>query len=262
LGQHLLFCGDALKAASYASLLDLEKAKLVLSDAPYNVRINGHVGGKGQIKHQEFVMASGEMSDNEFENFVGTFMEHLTEFSTNGSLHYLFIDWRGLQIFLNSGSKHYSSLKNICVWNKLAGGMGSLYRSQWEAVCVFKNGTKPHINNVELGKNGRYRTNVWDHRGVSVTNPKSMELLKLHPTCKSIGLLHEILLDASAPRDIVLDVFGGSGSTLLACERANRRARLIEIDPHYCDVTLFRWESMTGQKAEFAGNIGDNNNDR
>ena len=250
LGKHLLLCGDSLNIESYKELMGNEKATLVLTDAPYNVKIQGHVCGKGKTKHKEFAMASGEMSDSQFEAFVCNFMNNLIQFSKNGSLHYLFIDWRGLRIFLNSGEKLYTELKNICVWNKLNGGMGSLYRSQYEAICVYKNGTLPHINNVELGKNGRYRTNVWNHRGVSATNPKSLELLKLHPTVKPVGLLHEVLLDASAPNDIVLDCFGGSGSTLLACEQANRNARLIEIDPQYCNVTIYRWEKLTGKQAK------------
>lgn len=255
LGKHLLLCGDSLKVESYEKLMGNEKTTLVLTDAPYNVKIQGHVCGKGKTKHREFAMASGEMSDDEFENFVCNFMTNLIQFSKNGSLHYLFIDWRGLRIFLNSGAKFYSDLKNICIWNKILGRMGNLYRSQYEAICVFKNGTSPHINNVELGKNGRYRTNVWNHKGVGVTNPKSLELLKLHPTVKPVGLLHEILLDASAPNDIVLDCFGGSGSTLIACEQAKRNARLIEIDPQYCDVAIYRWEKLTGNKAEFIKNI-------
>jgi DNA modification methylase len=257
LGEHLLICGDALKTESYNQLLQGEKAKLALVDAPYNVPINGHVCGKGRVKHREFAMASGEMSTEDFEKFVNTFMTNLVEFSIDGSMHYLFIDWRGLQIFLNAGEKNYSLLKNICIWNKLHGGMGSLYRSQYEAVCVFKNGTAPHINNVELGRHKRYRTNIWNHRGVSATNPKSLELLKFHPTVKPIGLLHEILLDVTCVGNIVLDCFGGSGSTLLACERAKRKARLIEISPHYCDVILYRWEKLSGKKAKFIKNVGD-----
>jgi len=261
-GEHFVLCGDALKSESYEALLGEEKASLILVDPPYNVRITGHVCGKGKTKHKEFTMASGEMSDEEFENFVSTFIIQLVKFSYDGSLAYIFTDWRGLQIFLNIGKKLYNDLKNICIWNKLTGGMGSFYRSQYEAVCVFKKGTSSHINNVELGKNGRYRTNIWNHRGVSATNPKSLELLKFHPTVKPIGLLHEILLDASAPQNIVLDCFGGSGSTLLACERAKRKARLIEIDPHYCNIILHRWENITGKKAEYVRNIGDFNNDR
>lgn len=261
-GEHFVLCGDALKSESYEVLFGEEKANLILVDPPYNVRITGHVCGKGKTKHKEFTMASGEMSDEEFENFVSTFIIQLVKFSYDGSLAYIFTDWRGLQIFLNIGKKLYNDLKNICIWNKLTGGMGSFYRSQYEAVCVFKKGTSSHINNVELGKNGRYRTNIWNHRGVSATNPKSLELLKFHPTVKPIGLLHEILLDASAPQNIVLDCFGGSGSTLLACERAKRKARLIEIDPHYCNIILHRWENITGKKAEYVRNIGDLNNDR
>lgn len=255
LGNHKILCGNALMPESYANLLKGEKANLILTDAPYNVKINGHVGGKGKTKHKEFAMASGEMSDLEFEKFTKGFMNNLKDFSTDGSLHYLFIDWRSLKIFLNAGIEYYSCLKNICIWNKLRGGMGSFYRSQYEAVCIFKNGTAPHVNNVELGKNGRNRTNVWNHRGVNITNPKSLELLKLHPTVKPIGLLHEILLDASCVGDMVLDCFGGSGSTLLACERAKRKARLIEIEPHYCDITIARWEHLTGKKAKLIKNL-------
>ncbi len=189
-------------------------------------------------------------------------MNNLKYFSTDGSLHYLFIDWRSLKIFLNVGTEYYSCLKNICIWNKLCGGMGSFYRSQYEAVCIFKNGEAPHVNNVELGKNGRNRTNVWNHRGVSITNPKSLELLKLHPTVKPIGLLHEMLLDASCVGDMVLDCFGGSGSTLLACERAKRKARLIEIEPHYCDIIIARWEHLTGKKAKLIKNLKGEEYDR
>ncbi len=261
LGEHILICGDSLDEKTYRHLLGKDKARIVLSDPPYNVPVDGHICGKGKTKHEEFAMASGEMSDEEFEHFVNTFMTNLVKFSIDGSLHYLFIDWRGLRIFLNSGHKNYSELKNIGIWNKLHGGMGSFYRSQFEACCVFKNGTAPHINNVELGKNGRYRTNVWNHHGVSATNPKSLELLRLHPTCKPVGLLHEVLLDASAPGDIVLDCFGGSGSTLLACERAKRKARLIEISPKYCDVTLYRWGKLTGETAELIKNIKEDQND-
>lgn len=253
-GESLIICADSRKKESFEKLLKGEKANLAVVDSPYNVSVKNHVC---KTEHEEFTMASGEMSDEEYEAFTGIFMSHLVEFTTDSSLHYLFIDWRGIRTFLNVGLKHYTELKNICVWNKTVGGMGSMYRSQHELVCLFKNGTAPHINNIELGIHGRYRTNVWNHRGISATNPKSLELLKLHPTVKPIGLLHEILLDASAPGDIVLDCFGGSGSTLLACERAKRRARLIEIDPHYCDIALFRWEKLTGKKAKLIENIGD-----
>lgn len=214
--------------------------------------INGHVC---KTKHKEFEMASGDMTEEEFVEFSEKFMQNLISFSRNGSLHYIFIDWRGIKTFLNVGTKSYSALKNICVWNKLVGGVGSMYRSQHEFICVFKNGTKAHQNNIELGKNGRYRTNVWNHKGVSATNPKSLGLLKMHPTVKPVGLLQEILLDTSSIGDIILDPFGSSGSTLIACERAKRKARLIEISPHYCDLIIHRFEENFKQKAEFVRNI-------
>ena len=252
LGLHLLLCSDATKEGSYKELMRDDKADLIITDPPYNVPISGHVC---KTKHEEFQMASGEMSEAEFEKFTTNFMQNLLNFSKDGSLHYVFIDWRGLKTFLNVGDKIYSCLKNICVWNKLIGGMGSMYRSQHEFICVFKNGTAAHINNVELGKNGRYRTNVWNHKGISATNPKSLELLKIHPTVKPVGLLHEILLDSSKNGDIILDPFGGSGSTLIACQRAKRKARLIEISPHYCDLIIHRFEELFSQKAEFVRNI-------
>ncbi len=254
LGTHLLLCGDATNKSHYQKLMQNDKASLIITDPPYNVPISGHVC---KTKHDEFEMASGEMTKAEFEDFSKNFMQHLVSFSKNGSLHYIFIDWRGINTFLNAGATVYSELKNICVWNKLNGGMGSMYRSQHEFICVFKNGDMPHVNNIELGKNGRYRTNIWEHAGISATNPKSLNLLKMHPTVKPVGLLHEIILDASKATDIVLDPFGGSGSTLLACQRAKRKARIIEISPHYCDLIIHRFEELTGIKAEFVINISE-----
>lgn len=232
-------------------------ATMVLCDPPFNLKIAGNVCGKGKIKHEEFKMASGEMSEAEFIVFLKTFINHLISYSKDGALHYLFIDWRHSFELLTAG-KAYSELKNICVWNKLVGGMGSLYRSQHELVFVFKNGTEKHINNVQLGKFGRNRTNVWDYKGVRVTNPENSGDLKFHPTCKPVSMLSEAILDASNPSDAVLDCFAGSGSTLLACEKTDRVCYAMEIEPHYCDVVIHRWEAMSGNKAEFLSNIEDN----
>ena len=244
LGPHKLFCGDATKAQSYAQLLGKEKANLIVTDAPYNVKISGHV--RSSKKYREFAMASGEMSQSEFTEFLyGVFML-LVQYSVPGSLHYAFMDWRHIGEMLQAG-RVYSELKNICVWNKLSGGMGSLYRSQHELVFVFKNGTSPHTNNIELGVHGRYRTNVWDYPGIYLNGKANRANIHLHPTVKPVGLLADILLDASRRKEIVLDPFGGSGSTLLAAERTGRRARLMEIDPHYCDVILYRYE-QTGRR--------------
>jgi len=241
LGPHKLFCGDATKPQSYAQLLGKEKANLIVTDAPYNVKISGHV--RSSKKYREFAMASGEMSQSEFTEFLyGVFML-LVQYSVPGSLHYAFMDWRHIGEMLQAG-RVYSELKNICVWNKLSGGMGSLYRSQHELVFVFKNGTSPHTNNIELGVHGRYRTNVWDYPGIYLNGKANRANIHLHPTVKPVGLLADILLDASRRKEIVLDPFGGSGSTLLAAERTGRRARLMEIDSHYCDVILYRYEQL------------------
>lgn len=255
LGDHFVYCGDSLLAKSFEIIMQGELAQIVITDPPYNCKINGHVCGLGKTKHNEFAMASGEMTDAEFAEFISKFMQNLIKFSIDGSLHYLFMDWAGLNILLTQGKKHYTELKNIAVWNKLIGGMGALYRSQHEMIPIFKNGKAKHQNHIQLGKNGRYRTNVWDYPGIRATNPSSLELLKLHPTVKSVPMLHDILLDASSKNDIVLDCLGGSGSTLLAAERCKRRARLIEISPRYVDVTIYRWEKETGKTAKLIKNF-------
>lgn len=254
LGDHFVYCGDSLLVRSFEILMQGELAQIVITDPPYNCKINGHVCGLGKTKHDEFAMASGEMTETEFAEFISKFMQNLIKFSIDGSLHYLFMDWAGLNTLLTQGKRHYTELKNIAVWNKLIGGMGALYRSQHEMIPIFKNGKAKHQNHIQLGKNGRYRTNVWDYPGVRATNPASLELLKLHPAVKAVPMLHDILLDSSSKNDIVLDCFGGSGSTLLAAERCKRRARLIEISPRYVDVTIYRWEKETGKTAKLIKN--------
>ena len=254
LGDHFVYCGDSLLVRSFEILMQGELSQIVITDPPYNCKINGHVCGLGKTKHDEFAMASGEMTETEFAEFISKFMQHLIKFSIDGSLHYLFMDWAGLNTLLTQGKRHYTELKNIAVWNKLIGGMGALYRSQHEMIPIFKNGKAKHQNHIKLGKNGRYRTNVWDYPGIRATNPSSLELLKLHPAVKAVPMLHDILLDSSSKNDIVLDCFGGSGSTLLAAERCKRRARLIEISPRYVDVTIYRWEKETGKTAKLIKN--------
>lgn len=257
LGDHFVYCGDCLRAKSFEHLMQGELAQIIITDSPYNCKINGHVCGLGKTQHEEFAMASGEMTVLEFAEFISNFMQNLIKFSVDGSLHYLFMDWAGLNTLLTQGKKHYTELKNIAVWNKGVGGMGAMYRSQHEMVPIFKNGKAKHQNHIQLGKYGRYRTNVWDYPGVRATNPASLELLKLHPTSKSVPMLHNILLDASSKNDVVLDCFGGSGSTLLAAERCKRRARLIEINPRYVDVTIYRWEKETGKTAKLINNFAE-----
>lgn len=246
LGAHKLLCADSTQPASFCRLLGAEKANLIVTDPPYNVKISGHV--RSSEKYREFAMASGEMSQSEFSQFLKGVFTLLAEYSIPGSLHYAFMDWRHMGEILSAGMSAYTALKNVCVWNKLSGGMGSLYRSQHELVFVFKNGDAPHTNNIELGVHGRYRTNVWDYPGIFIKNKVNKANINLHPTVKPVGLLADILLDASPRKGLVLDPFGGSGSTLLAAERTGRQARIIEIDPHYCDVILYRYEQMGGKE--------------
>lgn len=253
LGDHFIFCGDSLQEDSFIALMQGEKAQIVITDPPYNCKVKNFVC---KTKHEDFEMASGEMSSREFAEFISAYMENLVKFSDEGSLAYHFMDWRQTNILLTEGYKHYSELLNILVWNKGSGGMGSFYRSQHELIPVFKKAGS-YQNHIQLGKHGRYRTNVLDYPGVRASNPESLELLKLHPTVKSVPLIHDLLLDASMKNDIVLDCFGGSGSTLIAAERAKRRARLIEISPRYCDVIIYRWEKETGKKAKLIKNIGE-----
>ena len=254
LGDNFILCANSLLQKAFEILMQGELAQIVITDPPYNCKVNDHICGLGKIKHEEFAMASGEMTEAEFAEFISGFMQHLVKFSSDGSLHYIFMDWRNINILLNQGKKHYTELKDIAIWNKLSAGMGSLYRSQHEMIPIFKNGKAKHQNHIQLGKYGRYRTNVWDYPGVRATNPESLELLKFHPTPKNVAMLHSILIDASSKNDIVLDCFGGSGSTLLAAKRCKRRARLIEIDPRYVDVCIYRWEKETGKTAKLVKN--------
>lgn len=248
LGEHLIYCGNSLEEVSYKKLLKNEQAQIIFTDPPYNVKIKGNV--TKQKQHEEFELASGEMKKDEFIDFLKTAMSLQVRYSIDGSIHYQCMDWRHVSEMLDAGSEVYSSLKNICVWDKGTGGMGSLYRSQHEFIFVFKNGTKPHINNVELGVHGRYRTNVWKYKGMHASNPQAKTLVKLHPTVKPVPMIMDAILDCSSPNGIVLDSFGGSGSTLIAAERTKRRARIIELEPKYCDVILYRWEHLTGKTAE------------
>lgn len=246
LGKHRIICGDSLEKSTFEALLEGKKADMIFTDPPYNVKITGHVCGNGGVQHKEFAMASGEMSEDEFTQFLKTNFSLLCEFSKDGSLHYVCMDWRHIEEICKAGHQ-YNELKNLCIWNKTNAGMGSLYRSKHELVFVFKNGTLPHTNNVELGSNGRYRTNVWDYAGVNTF--QNTELLKLHPTVKPVEMIRDAILDASNRHEIVLDSFLGSGSTLIACEKAKRVCYGIEYEPLYIDTAILRWQELTGQDA-------------
>lgn len=249
LGAHLLYCGDACDAASFQMLLGENRARLVISDAPYNVKVDGHVGGRGKRKHREFAMASGEMSREQFTGFLASATTNLKDFSTDGSLHFLFMDHRHMEEILAACAKVYIERLNVLVWKKSNAGMGALYRSQHELIFVYKNGSAPHVNNIELGANGRHRTNVLEYPGANTFRRGRDEELALHPTPKTVGLIADLIRDASKIGDLVLDCFVGSGTIFIAAEKTRRRAAGIEIDPVYCDVAIQRWEQLTGQTA-------------
>jgi len=253
LGRHRLVCADASQSTSYAALLRSERAQMLVTDPPYNVPISGHAMGRGKVRHREFKMASGEMSEEVFTGFLATFIRHAIAASSDGSIHYVFIDWRHLPELLAAARPLYTEWKNLLVWNKTNGGQGSFYRQKHELVCVFKNGTAPHINNFGLGAQGRYRTNVLDYPSVNSLHPARHGELDLHPTVKPVALVADLIRDCSRRNGIILDPFGGSGTTILAAERAGRVARVIELDPLYVDVALRRWEQTTGISARHAG---------
>jgi DNA modification methylase len=252
LGDHRICCGDSLEPASYEAVLQGELAQVVFTDPPYNVRIDGHVtvGSKG--RHGEFAMASGEMTRAQFTTFLRTVCTRLKEAAQDGAICFICMDWRHLPELLEAALPQLE-WKNLCVWNKDNGGMGSLYRSKHELVLVFKHGTAAHINNVELGKHGRNRTNVWDYPGANSGGRERMAHLAMHPTVKPVAMIADALLDCSNRRGLVLDPFGGSGSTLLAAQRTGRRAALIELDPKYVDVAIRRFAAQTGIGAVLHG---------
>jgi ParB-like chromosome segregation protein Spo0J len=214
LGPHRLICGDSLLATTAEALMQGEKAQMVFTDPPYNVAIDGHVGGLGRTKHREFAMASGEMSSDQFTQFLEIAFRNLVFNSIDGSIHFICMDWRHMKEMLKAGDAVYSELKNLIVWAKDNGGMGTFYRSRHELVFAFKNGTAPHINSFELGQHGRYRTNVWQYRGVNTLKAGRMDELALHPTVKPVAMIADAIKDVSSRKGIVLDLFGGSGSIL------------------------------------------------
>ncbi|WP_299847842.1 DNA methyltransferase [uncultured Roseovarius sp.] len=250
LGPHRLICGDALEADVVCALMDGGEARMAFSDPPYNVPIDRHVGNSGKIQHREFAMASGEMSEAEFTGFLATACQNLADHSVDGSIHFICMDWRHMSEMLEAGQGAYAELKNLIVWAKDNGGMGTFYRSRHELIFAFKKGTAPHINTFELGQHGRYRTNVWEYRGVNSRHAGRMEELALHPTVKPVQMIADAIRDVSARGDIVLDIFGGSGSTLIAAEKTGRRGYLCELDPIYCDRILARWEAYAKDAAE------------
>ena len=252
LGKHRLICGDARHPDTFTALMESDRAKAVFTDPPYNVKIGGHVCGSGAIQHREFAMASGEMDVAGFTAFLRSTLGAMADVSVDGAIHFVCMDWRHMGELRSAGDKVYSELKNLVVWKKSNGGMGTFYRSQHELVFVYKVGTAPHTNTFGLGDTGRYRTNVWDYPGVNSFGANQKDLA-LHPTVKPVALVADAIKDVTKRGEIVLDGFGGSGTTLIAAERTGRVARLVELDPLYCDVICRRYEARTGRPAQLGG---------
>ena len=246
LGSHRLICGDATDPSIVTTLMQADVARLVFTDQPFNVAIGGHVSGGD---HREFLMASGEMTDDQFLDFnqrwIGAVLPHLID----GGIFGTFIDWRGLPIVHAAATQVGLLPMNLVVWAKTNAGMGSLYRSQHELLPLFKKGTAPHVNNVALGKRGRHRSNVWTYPGASSLGSDARRGLQDHPTVKPTAMLQDAIIDISDRDEIILEPFGGSGSTLIACQKSGRICRCIELDPLYVDVILKRYEAVTRQAA-------------
>lgn len=248
LGEHKILCGDARNPDDMNRLMGVERADVGFTDPPYNVKINGHVSGAGRIQHREFSKASGEMTSKAFTTFLSEALNLGATYSRPGAVWFACMDWRHIGEILRAGEIAFDAFLNLCVWSKTNGGMGSLYRSQHELVFVFRKGGKTHRNNVQLGRLGRNRTNVWQYAGVNTFREGRMEELTAHPTAKPVAMIKDALLDVSKRGDVVLDPFMGGGATLIAAERSGRRARGLEIGPAYVDVVLRRWRLETGRE--------------
>ncbi|AMJ62681.1 hypothetical protein AXW83_22410 [Bosea sp. PAMC 26642] len=252
LGHHRIICGDARERSVYTKLMGGELAQMTFTDPPYNVRIDGHVGGLGKIKHRPFPMASGEMSKPEFTAFLTSVFGEIVAACQDGALIYTCIDGPHLHEMLTAGYSTFSELKTVITWAKTNAGMGSLYRSQTELIPLWKSGNAPHINNIELGRHGRYRTTLWSYAGANGFGRGRMEDLAAHPTVKPCAMVSDAIKDASKLNGIILDCFGGSGTTLIAAAKTKRRGYLMELDPLYVDVAIARWEKLFKREARHA----------
>jgi DNA modification methylase len=253
LGKHRLVCGDARDANAYGVLMQGEKARMVITDPPFNLPIDGHVGGSGKIARREFVMGRGELSRGEFTTLLSTAFVCAAAVCLDSAIVFSFMDWRHLGEILAAGEVAFDELKNVIVWVKTNGGMGTFYRSQHEFIFVFKKGSAPHLNTFGLGETGRYRSNCWSYPGVNTFRAGRDDDLAMHPTTKPVAMIADAIRDVSHRGEIVLDPFGGSGTTLIGAEKTKRRARLIELDPLYCDTICRRWQAFSKSPAVLAG---------
>ncbi|MES3090626.1 site-specific DNA-methyltransferase [Sphingomonas aerolata] len=250
LDQHRVMCGDSTDREAVSQLLGGEQARTVFQDPPFNVKIGGHVSGTGQ--HSEFVMASGEMSDDEFTGFLTQVFARTAESLMPGGLAYVCMDFRHMRNVLDAAGANALKLLNLIVWDKGQGGMGSFYRSRHELIFLFARDGAPHLNRVQLGKHGRDRCNVWSYRGMHGIGPEQKRARELHPTVKPLALVKDAILDSTRRGDLVLDLFSGSGTTILAAHDTGRRGAAMELDPIYADTTILRWQEHSGKEAVLA----------
>jgi DNA modification methylase len=248
LGAHRILCGDARDPAMLERLMGGGMAAMAFLDPPYNVRVRDIVG-RGRVRHAEFAMASGEMSQSEFVAFLTEVLQAAATVSNNGAVHCVCMDWRHVGDLLAAGHAVYGELLNLAVWVKTNAGQGSFYRSQHELIAIFRVGDAAHLNNIELGRHGRNRSNVWHYSGVNTFRTGRLEELHAHPTVKPVALVADAIKDCTRRGEIVLDTFSGSGTTLLAAERVGRRGFVLEIEPRFVDVAIRRWQTMTRKDA-------------
>ena len=248
LGKHRLLCGDARDRSNFNRLMNGASATAVFCDPPYN-RAANLIGGRGRIRHPDFAFAAGEMSSSQFRKFLTETLGNGVRVSSGGAVHFVCMDWRHIKDLIDVGGKLYGAMLNLVVWNKSNAGQGSFYRSQHELIGVFRVGDQPNRNNVELGRFGRNRSNVWTYAGVNTFGRGRAEALAAHPTVKPVALVADALLDCTARGDVVLDQFAGSGTTILAAEKVGRIGLGIEYEPGYVDVAISRWQRTTKLEA-------------
>jgi len=244
-------CGDARNGDALKTFMAGEQAAASFLDPPFNIRVRDIVG-RGNVKHAEFAMGSGELSPEAFTAFLKETLGAAASVCRAGAVSFVCMDWRHLRELLDAGEEVYGAMLNLACWVKTNAGQGSFYRSQHELVGIFRVGSEAHLNNIELGRFGRNRSNVWRYPGVNTFRAGRMEDLTAHPTVKPTALVADALKDCSRRGDLVLDTFAGSGTTILAAERVGRRAFAIEIEPKYVDAAVRRWQAFSRKDAVHA----------
>lgn len=247
--EHRFLVGNAQEAESYVNLMNKERAAAVITDPPFGGKISNYLRGSDKATRREFVMGSEGRTPEELEQLLDPVCRLIRDVCLLGALVYVFMDWRGIEVLLRVGGRVFGDLKNLIVWAKTVAGMGSFYRSQHELIALFKVAGGTHRNNIQLGKFGRNRANVWTYAGMNTPSGRLTDegdLRAMHVTPKPVEMIAEAILDCTERGDIVLDPFLGSGTTLIACERTGRRAYGMELDPLYADVAIRRWRRFTG----------------